>query len=168
MPSVFISYSNKDRAFVERLALDLKAKGLRVWYDQWELKVGDSLIGKIGTGIKAHDYLVVVLSRSSVRSEWVRKELSAALMRELQEKRVVVLPVLIEDCEIPPLISDKVFADFRGDYRSGLNKLLGGFPGTVFASGVDMPTRRNLGSNVYLDNVITTNVSERIVSSGGE
>lgn len=163
MGSVFISYSSKDRAFAERLTFDLKAKGLRVWYDQWELKVGDSLIDKISAGIRAQDYLVAVLSRASVSSEWVRKELSAALMRELGEKRVVVLPVLIEDCKIPPLISDKVYADFRGDYRSGLNKLLGAFPGDLFASGVDMASRRKLGSNVRLDNLITSNVSDRVV-----
>lgn len=163
MPSVFISYSNKDRQFVERLASDLKATGLRVWYDQWELKVGDSLISKISAGIRAQDYLVVVLSRSSVTSEWVRKELSAALMRELNEKRVIVLPVLIENCEIPPLISDKVYADFIKDYASGLKTLLSAFPGYLFTSGVDIPNRRKLGSNVYLDNVITTNISDRII-----
>ena len=163
MPGVFISYSSKDRPFAQQLASDLKAQGLRVWYDQWELKVGDSLIAKISAGIRAQDYLLVVLSRSSVSSEWVHKELSAALMRELREKRVVVLPVLIEDCEIPPLISDKVYADFRGDYRTGLNKLLDAFPGDLFVSGIDMPSRRKLGSNVYLDNVITTNVLDRIV-----
>ncbi len=165
MTGVFISYSSKDKVFAARLASDLKAKGLRVWYDQWELRVGDSLLDKIGAGISSNDYLVVILSKSSVASEWVKKELNAALIKELGEKRVVVLPVLIEDCKIPPLLSDKIYADFRGDYMSGLNRLLDSFPGHLFAAGIDLPTQRTLAENVYLENVLTTNVLDRIVKT---
>ena len=163
MSGVFISYSHKDRPFVERLAIDLKAKGLNLWYDQWELKVGDSLVDKINYGIKSQDFLIIVLSKSSVKSEWVRRELNAALIKELQERRVVILPTVIEDCDIPPLLSDKVYADFRGSYLSGLNKLLDAFPSHLFPSGIDVPSRKALSSSVYLENVITTNVSDRIV-----
>lgn len=163
MNSVFISYSSKDRNFIERLAGDLKNKGIHVWYDQWELKVGDSLFEKISTGIKSQDYIVVVLSDASVKSKWVMKELGAGFIRELQEKRVVVLPVVINDCEIPPLLTDKVYADFRKDYSSGLNKLVNRFPGHLFASGMDLSDRRELSSNVYTDNVTLFNVLDRIV-----
>jgi len=163
MSSVFISYSHKDRPFVERLATDLKAKGLHVWYDQWELKVGDSLVDKINLGIKFQDFLIVVLSKSSVKSEWVKKELNAGLIKELQERRVVVLPAVIEDCDIPPLLSDKVYADFRKSYSTELNKLLDAFPGYLFPSGVGISERKALSRNVYLRNVITTNVLDRIV-----
>jgi hypothetical protein len=68
--------------------------------------------------------LLVVLSRSSVQSEWCKKELSAGLMRELDEKRVVVLPVLIENCKIPMFLREKKYADFRGDFKDGLNSIL--------------------------------------------
>ena len=160
--SVFISYSSKDRSFVERLATDLRSRGLYVWFDQWELKVGDSLIEKINAGITSQDYLVVVLSKTSVRSQWVMKELNAALMRELNERRVVVLPILIEDCAIPPLLSDKVYADFRSDYSLGLNKLLGKFPGQLFPSGVNMQTSRSLSDNISMANVSRVNISDVI------
>lgn len=163
--SVFISYSSKDRRFADKLAKDLKSKGMHVWYDQWELRVGDSLIDKINAGIRSQDYIVVVLSKASVRSKWVMKELNAGFIRELDEKRIVLLPVLIEDCDIPPLLSDKVYADFRHDYTAGLRKLLDRFPGNMFASGISMWERRALAYNVYLDNVITGNVLDSIVRS---
>ena len=158
--SVFISYSSKDRSFVERLATDLRSRGLYVWFDQWELKVGDSLIEKINAGIASHDYLVIVLSKKSVRSQWVMKELNAALMKELKERRVVVLPILIEDCDIPPLLSDKVYADFRGDYSLGLNRLLHRFPGRLFPSGISIQTSKSLSNNVSTANVSRTNISD--------
>jgi len=75
MRTVFISYSNKDRDFAERLATDLRASGAGVWFDQWEIKVGDSITQKINDGIHDNDYLAVVLSPDSVASPWVRKEL---------------------------------------------------------------------------------------------
>jgi hypothetical protein len=165
MSSIFISYSSKDRDFTSKLATDLKSKGLNVWYDQWELKVGDSIIGKIGAAIKAQDYLVVVLSKASVKSQWVIKELGTGLMRELEEKRVVVLPVVIDDCDIPPLLSDKVYADFRSSYSSGLDRLLDAFPGRLFPSGISIPARKALPSNVFTDNVKTTNINDYIAKT---
>ena len=48
----------------------------------------------------------------------------AALIRGLDEKRVVVLPVLMEDCEIPLFLKDKLYADFRKDFDAGLAAVL--------------------------------------------
>ena len=45
-------------------------------------------------------------------------------MRELDEKRVVVLPVLVEDCEIPLFLREKMYADLRTDFNSGFHKVL--------------------------------------------
>ena len=65
-----------------------------IWIDQWELHVGDSLIEKVQEAIRGASGLLVILSKASVESEWCKKELSSGLIRELEEKRVVVLPVL--------------------------------------------------------------------------
>jgi hypothetical protein len=123
-PKVFISYSHVDREFVSRLADDLMRRRVLVWWDEWEIGVGDSLIEKIERGITSSSYLAVVLSPSSVSSPWVRQELNAALIRQLRERRVFVLPLLVEDCDIPALLQDKRYADFREDYTSGLVDLL--------------------------------------------
>lgn len=47
MPSLFLSHSSADKTFVEKLAKDLEGVGVNVWFDKWEIKVGDSLTGKI-------------------------------------------------------------------------------------------------------------------------
>jgi hypothetical protein len=124
MRTAFISYASKDRDFTERLAADLRNSGAGVWFDQWEIKVGDSITQKINDGIRDNDYLAVVLSPDSVASHWVRKELNAAMMKELDSRSVVVLPILYRDCKIPPLIADKRYADFRTDYKAGLSEIL--------------------------------------------
>ena len=98
---VFISHSHQDKDFVDKLAAQLVLHKTYVWLDRWEIKVGDSLLGKVQEGIKSASALLIVLSKASVASEWCKKELNAGLMRELDEKRVVILPLLLEGCDIP-------------------------------------------------------------------
>lgn len=122
--AVFISYSHTDKDFADKLATHLVKARAQVWIDRWELKVGDSLINRIQDAITEAGALLVILSKASVQSEWCKKELSAGLVRELGEKRVLVLPVVIEDCEIPLFLRDKLYADFRGDFEEGLRSVL--------------------------------------------
>jgi hypothetical protein len=122
-PKVFISYSHADREFAEKLAHDLVQSRINVWWDEWEIKVGDSLIQKIERGITSTSYLVIVLSTASVESAWVQEELRAALTRQLSERKTIALPVLLNDCDIPLFLRDKKYADFRKDYDFGLKNL---------------------------------------------
>ena len=101
MSSVFLSHSHKDKAFVMRLAGDLRQKGHIVWVDEAEIDVGDSLVEKIRQGIDRVDYVAVVISKASVRSKWVSRELDIATIRELRGTKVVVLPVLLENVRLP-------------------------------------------------------------------
>src|SRR5689334_15461872 len=96
----FIGYSDNDKIFVDRLAAQLAFRRRHVWVDRWELKVGDSILNRIREALTEGAGLIIVFSRSSVPSVWCRKELSSGLMRELEERRVVVLPALLENCQI--------------------------------------------------------------------
>lgn len=121
---IFISYSHADSDFVDGLATQLVRHAVNVWVDRWEINVGDSLIDKVEDAIAGASALLVVLSKASVQSNWVKKEVNAGLVRELDEKQVVVLPVLVEDCQIPVFLREKFFADFRTSFDDGLRKIL--------------------------------------------
>ena len=123
-PRAFISHSGVDKPFVRRLAEDLRKAGLNIWVDERELKVGDSIVDGISSGLSDSDYLIVVLSAASSKSNWVRAELNSALMKQFSSGGIVVLIALIEDCELPVLLRDRVFADFRRNYTKGLKALL--------------------------------------------
>ena len=122
--ALFICYSHADKEFVDKFATELVMNKARVWLDRWELNVGDSLIQRVQDAIGEADALLVVLSHASVNSEWCKRELSAATMRELNEKKVLVLPVVIDDCKIPLLLQEKLYADFRAGFESGLSQVL--------------------------------------------
>ena len=158
MSQVFISYSSKDRGFVEQLVQDLHANGIQPWYDKWEMQPGDLLTDKIGTAILDNDFFVAVLTRNSVASEWVRRELGVAFQKEFQERRVRVIPLLVERCDIPAFLADKVYADFTGGYREGLGSLiqvLQGKPRLAKPVKSTLPT----GSQVVWDNVAADNIT---------
>ena len=121
---IFLSHSSLDKDFVIKLANALQSKDISVWYDKWEIKVGDSLSKKISEGITQSTWLAVVLSNKSVKSTWVEKELNAAMSKELADKKVVVLPILIEECSIPLFLQDKKYADFRTNFEFGLEDIL--------------------------------------------
>lgn len=121
---VFISYSHADELIVNKLAAHLVKNNANVWVDTWELNVGDSILNRVQDALVDSSALLVILSKSSVESEWCKKELSAGLMRELHEKRVVVLPVIVEDCEIPLFLREKMYADLRKDFDQGLHSIL--------------------------------------------
>lgn len=123
---IFISYSHKDREFVDRLAMQLVARNVNIWLDRWELSVGDSLVDKVQEAVDGASALLVILSKSSTQSEWCKKELSSGLLRELEEKRVVVMPVMLEDCAVPVFARGKMFADFRTDFNSGVKAVIDG------------------------------------------
>lgn len=126
MPKIFISYSSKDQNFVRNLAADLYDLGNLIWLDEWEIKVGECIVTKVEHGITEADYVVLVLSPNSVISNWVEREWKAKYWDEVERGQIFILPILIEDCEIPSLIKTKKYADFRKSYSVGLVQLAGG------------------------------------------
>jgi hypothetical protein len=126
MSSIFLSHNHADKPFVRRLAQDLQAAGVRVWLDECELRIGASLIEEIRKAIDETEYLGVILSRNSVSSSWVQREVDVAMHEEIEGKRVKVLPVVIEDCELPGFLKGKLYADFREPqrYHEELHKIL--------------------------------------------
>lgn len=85
--SVFLSHNTKDKSFVKRLARDLDNHGIKYWLDEAEIKVGDSLIEKIRSGIDEVDYVVTILSPNSIASSWVQREIDVAMNQEINGKK---------------------------------------------------------------------------------
>lgn len=126
MTSVFISHSYKDKEFVRKIASDLAAKGIRPWVDEAEIKVGDSLIKKIEEGLRQSDYILIVLSKNSINSAWVTRELRRALKITAVGGKPVILPVLINNIEIPEPLKQIKYVDLTQNesYQAGINEII--------------------------------------------
>ena len=89
---VFISHASEDKDFVDPLANKLRDAGLRVWYDNFELKIGDSLNESINKGLSQSRFGVVVLSPSFFEKHWTRYEMNGLVARQVSGQRVI-LPI---------------------------------------------------------------------------
>lgn len=112
---VFISHASEDKdAVVRELAQALdQDHGLRVWYDEFELRIGDSLRRKIDAGIARSRFGVVVLSHSFFAKNWSQYELDGLVVREMSDGKQIILPLWhnISKNEIiaqSPSLADKV------------------------------------------------------------
>ena len=90
---VFVSHASEDKVgFVRPFVETLKSKGVAVWYDEFELQVGDSLRRSIENGLKNSKYGIVVLSEAFFKKEWPQKELDGLFAREVNGEKVI-LPI---------------------------------------------------------------------------
>jgi hypothetical protein len=133
--SCFISYTEADDDFSQRLYNDLQGEGVRCWRWRDDAKWGSTLIGEVDQAIRLYDKLIVILSADSLRSEPVIREIERALQKEAREKKEVLFRITIDDAIFSwhhPLATDvlrKVIGDFRtkGDgtaYEGTLRRLV--------------------------------------------
>jgi TIR domain/Pentapeptide repeats (8 copies) len=94
--SCFISYSSTDQLFAERLYADLQARGVRCWFAPHDVQGGKKLHEQIDDAIRVHERLLLILSPSSIHSEWVKTEIAKARKREVKEKRRMLFPVALK------------------------------------------------------------------------
>jgi hypothetical protein len=85
--------------------------------------VGNSLRWKINEEINTNEYLGIVLTPEALNSEWVKTEIDAGWVKQINSKRIVVIPILLRDCEIPLLLAGRKYADFRTVYDNGFSEL---------------------------------------------
>jgi hypothetical protein len=124
MISIFLSYSSNDKSLARQIAKDLRREGFEVWFDEWKIFVGHSISQKIEKGLEEADFVAVLLTNYSVNSGWVEKEWQSKIGEEADNKKVLILPLLGEDCRIPLLLKDKKYADFREQYNLGITELI--------------------------------------------
>ena len=117
MSSIFLSHSHADKPFARKLGNDLRRAGYAVWIDEAEINIGDSLIEKIREGIDQVDFVAAILSNASIASKWVTRELDIASNREIEEGKVVVLPLLLEKVDLPGFLKGKFYGDFTNEDR---------------------------------------------------
>lgn len=93
MKDLFICHASEDKDFVRKLVRKLSNMGLKVWFDEFEIKVGDSLREKIEEGIKSSSAGVIILSPNFIKGKpWTEHELNALDALE-KGNRTKILPV---------------------------------------------------------------------------
>lgn len=120
---VFICHASEDKSTAREVAHFLKDLGSEVWFDEWEIKVGESIVQRIDGALGQVTHLLLLLSKHSVDKPWVQKEFSSALMRQLSNNSITVLPMRLDDSQLPALLADIKYADARKELTRGLSEI---------------------------------------------
>ncbi|PYU30367.1 MAG: hypothetical protein DMG31_14095 [Acidobacteria bacterium] len=126
---IFISHASEDKDEIARpLAEALRARGLSVWYDEFSLRLGDSLRRSIDQGLAHSDYGVVILSPHFFEKHWPQQELNGLTTREVDGRKVII-PIwhrlgFAEVREQSPTLADRFAAITNSGLEAVVEKIL--------------------------------------------
>ncbi|HUP25935.1 MAG TPA: toll/interleukin-1 receptor domain-containing protein [Thermoanaerobaculia bacterium] len=122
-PKVFISYASNDGDQAERLAADLEARGIRVFFAPEAIVPGTNVPLALSQALADSDYFVLLVSASSVDRPWVDLEWSAALEREIRERRAFLFVLRLDNTPPPAILASRLRLDAFVDWDSAVERL---------------------------------------------
>ena len=124
---VFVSYARADAVQVHRLAENLHNAGLKVFLDEWEIALGDVLVHQLDRALLNSRNGILAVTPTALTRPWVLEEYAAMMTRAVEGKQRLI-PVLLADAELPPLLAIRVFIDLRRadgpEYEREISKLI--------------------------------------------
>ncbi len=114
---VFLSHSSKDKAVVRPIAERLRDDGLRVWFDEWEIKPGDSVPAKIEEGLEHSRVLILCMSSAAFGSDWAELESGTFRFRDPLNKDRRFIPLRLDDAPIKGSLAQFLYIDWRSQDR---------------------------------------------------
>ena len=110
---VFLSHSSKDKKVVRQIAQRLKNDGLAVWFDEWQVKPGDSIPAKIEEGLEHSRVLLLCMSRNAFGSDWAQLEANTFRFRDPLNKKRRFIPLRLDDAEPKGSLAQFLYIDWR-------------------------------------------------------
>jgi formylglycine-generating enzyme required for sulfatase activity len=157
---VFISHATAaDGEFAQRLAGDLRRLGVKVWIAPESIRTGESWVKAIERGLRESSHVVIVLTPAALESKWVEKETDVAIARE-RRGQIEIIPLSVEECEIPLLLSSYHMVFFRQGYEAGLSRLTRDL-GLSVAPAEPVPAPRQVSERVPAPEVVSPTILER-------
>src|SRR5438105_14655600 len=97
---VFLSHSSKDKGVVRSIAERLRGDGVRVWFDEWELRPGDHIPAKVEAGLESSRVLVLCMSSGAFGSDWAQLEAGTFRFRDPLNKERRFVPLRLDDAPV--------------------------------------------------------------------
>src|SRR5258708_24104188 len=114
---VFLSHSSKDNAVVHAIAEKLRADGLRVWLDDWEIRPGDHVQAKIEEGLEHSRVLVLCMSANAFGADWVHLESGMFRFRDPLNKERRFIPLRLDEAPIKGSLAQFLYINWVAEER---------------------------------------------------
>jgi hypothetical protein len=112
-PHIVIAYNYADHGFSHKLAGALRREGISPWIDEVDMSVGVILVNRVAHAVRPIDFILPVISASSVAAGWVRNDLKTIANRESRPRPVRVLPARIDGTVLPDHLRTQSYIDFH-------------------------------------------------------
>lgn len=109
---VFLSHSTRDKEIVRPLPERLRKDGLRVWFDEWEIRPGDSIPSKIESGLEHSRVLVLCMSAQAFGSDWAQLESGTFRFRDPLNKDRRFIPLRLDDAPIKGSLAQFLYVNW--------------------------------------------------------
>lgn len=159
---VFVSHSSKDKSFATSVVEALKSPEMKTWIDHEQIFSGDDIFDRIGEGLTSMDIMIFLASNHSLASEWVKLEVKYAALREIEEKRMLVLPFRLHDVkmnELPWFLrtrnAPRVTADSAGTSLI-VDRVRTALEERFKSSGLHLPDEIRLNKNPRIERLLAS------------
>ncbi len=110
----FVSYAREDEKWADWVAFQVERLGYTITLDLWDFTPGVNYIQQISSALESCAKVLLILSRHTLESDYVVRELSARTAKDLGERQLGVVPIRVDDCELEGLLRPIVYADLHG------------------------------------------------------
>ena len=147
--TIFISHSSKDEEFAYELLdeIDKTYERNEIWIDFFDLSAGDELVPIISNAIGKAKWFILIASKDSMASEWVKHEAKIALFRSIEKNDFRIITIKIDDCKFPEEIDlelrSRNYIDASKDNEKAKSELI-----TLLSQN---PNTRSNRSNIFVD-----------------
>lgn len=117
--NVFLSHNSADKDTVRALAMLLAGEGVNLFFDEWDIRLGDPLMGTIERGIQDADIFVIVWSNAARESNWVDVEVQTFLRRRIDNQALRVIPLMMDGTPLPALLANYAGLNIAPDNPQG-------------------------------------------------
>lgn len=122
----FLSHNRGDKATARDLGAQLTLAGAYVWFDDWEVCAGESIVGRVNNALASVDVVILLWSATAHCSRWVRAELDTAISRGIDEETFRVITVRLDETPLPALLRPLKWVDLcDGDITRAVNDIMG-------------------------------------------
>lgn len=113
---VFLSHSAKDKGVVREITNRPKSDGVRVWFDDWEIRPGDSIPAKIEDGLEHSRVLVLCLSAQALVADWPQLESHTFRFKDPLNHNRRFIPLRLDDAPTKGSLAQFSYIDWRPDH----------------------------------------------------
>ena len=121
---VFLSHSSKDKSVARDIAEQLNAEGVRVWFDEWEIKPGVNIPDKIEEGLGNSRALVLCMSANAFGTDWLQLESNTFRFRDPLNKERRFIPLRLDDSPVKDSLAQFLYINWRPEHREQEWKML--------------------------------------------